>query len=265
MQRRIKTFESFSQDFGSEKIDETLVKAGITLASPEYTHLKLGDAPEDDLIEKALLDDIEKACRAAGINAKVTTIKSDHPVSDYSRHMKNMAVDIAKLGDENMNFDNLQGSNGATATNQGNPKFKDWGDKLAVALVALGYTLITDKGPVHGEGGEKKAVIWQIDRPKMGNHYNHLHVSNISGIASTASIKPGSLSGSLTSQSSQNLPSKIQTKSKPGDDSDGDFDNEFVEPPATAGSTFLKGLIKSTTGKDIEQSDIRRAIEILKR
>jgi hypothetical protein len=267
MQRRIKTFESFSHDFKRGKIEETLVKAGITLSSPDYTHLKLGSAPKDDLIDKALLEDIEKACRAAKVKALVTTIKSDHPVSDYSRHMKNLAVDIAMLGDESMDFNSLQGSNNASESNLGNPKFKEWGDRLAVALVALGYTLVTEKGSVHGEGGHDKAVIWQIDRPKMGNHYNHLHVSNTSGIASTAAIPAGSLAGTISPGSSQNLPSKIPTKNKIGGDlnDEGGLDNEFVEPPATAGSIFLKGLVKSTTGKDVEQADIRRAIEILKR
>lgn len=271
MQRRIKTFESFSQDLYGEKMEETLVKAGITLDSPEFTHLKLGTAPKEDLIDKALLEDIEKACRAAKVKALVTTIKSDHPVSDYSRHMKNLAVDIAMLGDESMDFDNLQGSNGADATNKGNLKFKEWGDRLAVALVALGYTLVTEKGSVHGEGGHEKAVIWQIDRPKMGNHYNHLHVSNTSGLSSRNEIKPGSLatttSQSTGGQSQSNLPSKIAIKPKAGVNlnDEGDLDQEFVEPPATAGSIFLKNLVKSTTGQDVGQSDIRRAIEILKK
>jgi hypothetical protein len=257
MNRRIKTFESFSEEFQYKKIHETLVKAGPTLASPEYTHLKLGDAPANDLINKALLDDIEKALRAAKVRALVTTIKSDHPVSDYSRHMKNLAVDIAKIGDETIDFDDLQGSKGATKTNIGNAKFKECGDKLAVALVSLGYTLITDKGPVQGEGGQDKAVIWQIDRPKMGNHYDHLHVSNTTGNPSTSQAIAPTLS--------QNLPSKIPSKSNSTLPDEGELDNEFIEPPATAGSTFLRGLVKSTTGKDIEQADIRRAIEILKR
>lgn len=259
---RIASFNKFSSQLRETRMNESMVKIGPTLRSMEYKNLKIGDAPENDLINKALLDDIEKASIAAGVRAKVTTANTDHPSNrEFSRHASGQAVDIALLGDESMSFDKLEGSNYATENNLGNPKFKEWGDKLALALVSLGYTLITKGSTAQGESGHNKTVIWQIDKPKMGNHYNHLHISNTEGTASTAqAIVP-----SMTSNGA-NLPSKISRRGQGTEiNATGELDDEFVEPPATVGSTLLRGLIKTQTGLDVGQADIRRAMELLKK
>jgi hypothetical protein len=60
----------------------------------------------------------------------------------------------------------------------GDPKFKEYGDKLKDALVSMGYQW-------NNESGNSKAVLWQTSTG--GNHFNHLHVSNKEGVSGSAS------------------------------------------------------------------------------
>ncbi|MEY3422517.1 MAG: putative peptidoglycan binding domain, partial [Bacteroidota bacterium] len=158
----------------------------VQLADTSYSNVKFdNDATQYDSVNKALLDDLQKAAEAAGIVATITTAKSGHGQyvknSDrVSRHMSQTAVDIAIL--------NGIGSGGATNKTNGNPEFRELGNKLKDALVALGYTL-------NSESGNDKAVLWQTDTG--GNHYNHLHVSNKAGV-SDAELNNFTSGGSLS-------------------------------------------------------------------
>lgn len=150
----------------------------VVLNNTNYSHLKFDtDDTQFDKVNKALLDDIQKAAKSAGVVATITTAKSGHNHNvkgskRKSRHMDGVAVDIAIL--------NGKGSGGASNSSNGNPEFRELGNKLKDELVSMGYTL-------NSESGNDKAVLWQTNTG--GNHYNHLHISNKTGLSSSESDK----------------------------------------------------------------------------
>jgi hypothetical protein len=149
----------------------------VKLSDTSYSNVKHDDdATKNDLVTKALLDDIQKAADSVGITATITTAKSGHNAhvkgsSVTSRHMKNIAVDVAIL--------NGIGSGGASNSTNGNAEFRRLGNKLKNALVSMGYTW-------NRESGNDKAVLWQTNTG--GNHYNHLHISNRTGVSSSIDV-----------------------------------------------------------------------------
>lgn len=149
----------------------------VKLSNTSYSNVKYdNDATKNDLVTKALLDDIQKAADSVGITATITTAKSGHNAhvknsKRTSRHMKNVAVDVAIL--------NGIGSGGATNSTNGNAEFRRLGNKLKNALVSMGYTW-------NRESGNDKAVLWQTNTG--GNHYNHLHISNRTGVSSGINV-----------------------------------------------------------------------------
>jgi hypothetical protein len=164
----------------------------VKLSDTSYSNVKHDDdATKNDLVTKALLDDIQKAADSVGITATITTAKSGHNAhvkgsSVTSRHMKNIAVDVAIL--------NGIGSGGASNSTNGNAEFRRLGNKLKNALVSMGYTW-------NRESGNDKAVLWQTNTG--GNHYNHLHISNRTGVSS--SIDVDSDTGESTSTAKDKL------------------------------------------------------------
>jgi hypothetical protein len=164
----------------------------VKLSDTSYSNVKHDDdATKNDLVTKALLDDIQKAADSVGITATITTAKSGHNAhvkgsSVISRHMKNIAVDVAIL--------NGIGSGGASNSTNGNAEFRRLGNKLKNALVSMGYTW-------NRERGNDKAVLWQTNTG--GNHYNHLHISNRTGVSS--SIDVDSDTGESTSTAKDKL------------------------------------------------------------
>jgi hypothetical protein len=149
----------------------------VKLSNTSYSNVKYdNDATKNDLVTKALLDDIQKAADSVGVTATITTAKSGHNAhvknsKRTSRHMKNVAVDVAIL--------NGIGSGGASNSRNGNAEFRRLGDKLKNALVSMGYSW-------NRESGNDKAVLWQTNTG--GNHYNHLHISNRTGVSSGIDI-----------------------------------------------------------------------------
>jgi hypothetical protein len=145
----------------------------VKLSNTSYSNVKYdNDATKNDLVTKALLDDIQKAADSVGVTATITTAKSGHNAhvknsKRTSRHMKNVAVDVAIL--------NGIGSGGASNSRNGNAEFRRLGNKLKNALVSMGYSW-------NRESGNDKAVLWQTNTG--GNHYNHLHISNRTGVSS---------------------------------------------------------------------------------
>lgn len=147
------------------------------LGDINYSHLKVDSDLKNDEVNEPLLVDLQKAGEIADVVLTITTAKSDHDyyVEDSnrkSRHMAQTAVDIAKLDG--------QGSAGATNSSNGREEFRNKGNKVKDALVAMGYTWNT-------ESGNPKAVLWQTNTG--GNHYNHLHVSNKTGESSEVEPK----------------------------------------------------------------------------
>lgn len=173
--------EKFKSDNNIKNDVQTLSESMTQLKTMSYPNLKhdFTNGTENDYVNQGLLDDIDKAAKAAGLVATITTAKSGHDKyvksgKSVSRHMNGTGVDIAIL-------DGI-GAGGATNSTNGNRKFRELGDKLSSALESLGYTR-------NVESGNDKAVLWQTNTG--GNHYNHLHVSNRVG----ASDLPASVSG----------------------------------------------------------------------
>ena len=184
------------------------------LSDTNYSNVKFDkDGTQYDEVNQDLLDDLQTAASNAGIVATITTAKSGHSYltksGKVSRHTSNTAVDIAIL-------DGI-GSNGATSENDGNPKFRALGNRLRDELVKMGYSL-------NSESGNQKAVLWQTNTG--GNHYNHLHVSNNSGV-----------SGSSSSTSSASL-----TKATP---------------------EFLKSLVDSLEQKGVSSEDLKKHVNTI--
>ena len=149
----------------------------VKLSSTGYSNLKYdNDGTKDDSVNKPLLDDINSAAKSVGIVATITTAKTGHSrltkSNNISRHMNGTGVDVAIL-------DGV-GSGGASNATNGLPKFRELGFRLKNALVSMGYTWNTERG-------NDKAVLWHTNTG--GNHYNHLHISNKSGVSS-APVKP---------------------------------------------------------------------------
>lgn len=226
--KRIKFFNQFINEgkpspvksFSGTKVPLSTLKSSV------YKNLKMGDAPANDRMNKALLDDIETAARMAKVRVLVTSAISDHNIhKSYSRHTSGLAVDLARMGDESVSFDQLQGANGADGSNKNkNPKFVDAGNRLVDALVSMGYGLMTEdpelrrkysSNIVNGEGGSSRVVIWRFDdsksssKRKAGNHYNHIHVSSQEDLASVAD--PSTIKTDLASKETKD---KIKDISK---------------------------------------------------
>jgi len=159
----------------------------IRLADTNYSNVKYdNDSTRNDAVNQALLDDIQKAASNVGIVATITTAKSGHSekttTGNTSRHTTGAGVDISKL--------NGIGSDNATNAGNGNPEFRNLGNKLKDSLISLGYTW-------NNESGNPKAVLWQTNTG--GNHYNHLHVSNNSGEISEPTNSSDSKTNLVTS------------------------------------------------------------------
>jgi hypothetical protein len=155
----------------------------IALNTVRYKNVQIDSKASSDSVNKALLDDLQTAAAKAGITVTITTASTGHntktSTGNDSRHGQKTAVDIALI--------NGRGSEGATGPSNGNPQFRDLGNKLKDALVSMRYSL-------NSERGNDKAVLWQTG--VGGNHYNHLHVSN----TTDSSINPSlNNTGSTTS------------------------------------------------------------------
>jgi hypothetical protein len=145
----------------------------VKLSSTSYSNLKYDkDGTQNDSVNKPLLDDINSAAKSVGVVATITTAKTGHNRTvkgskSISRHMNGTGVDVAIL-------DGV-GSGGASNATNGLAKFRELGFKLKNALVSMGYTWNTERG-------NDKAVLWHTYTG--GNHYNHLHISNKTGVSS---------------------------------------------------------------------------------
>ncbi len=138
-----------------------------------------------DEINKNLINDLIKASESAAgfmrgkFVANITTAKSDHSRETksgrQSRHSTGNAVDIAVINDVSYKTDR--------------DGFTKLGNLLVKELEKLGYVKTTD------ESGKEKTIIWQSP-----DHYNHIHISNTQGEASTTTTGDTQTSGSTLDQ-----------------------------------------------------------------
>jgi len=149
------------EDISKMKSLMTILEDYITVDDGGYDFINSDkDATRYDKINRALLNDINKAAKKTGIEVTITTASSGHK-TQKSRHGTGDAVDIALI--------NGKGSGGATSSTTGDSEFRKLGDKIVAKLESMGYKRNT-------EVGNKKAVLWQTNLG--GNHFNHIHVSN---------------------------------------------------------------------------------------
>jgi hypothetical protein len=132
-----------------------LLEAKVKLNSSGCPNIEVDSDIGLDLVNDALLSGICSAAKAAGVNVKITTAVSDHPVEtdsgSISRHSTGNGVDISIIN----------GKSVKDASNRPNV------DNFVSKLEQLGYVR-------NSEGSNKKSVLWQ-----MADHYNHVHVSNM--------------------------------------------------------------------------------------
>ena len=132
-----------------------LLEAKVKLNSSGCPNIEVDSDISLDLVNDALLSGICSAAKAAGVNVKITTAVSDHPVEtdsgSISRHSTGNGVDISIIN----------GKSVKDASNRPNV------DNFVSKLEQLGYVR-------NSEGSNKKSVLWQ-----MADHYNHVHVSNM--------------------------------------------------------------------------------------
>jgi biotin carboxyl carrier protein len=141
----------------------------VKLNNTNYSNLKYDtDGTQYDSVNKSLLDDLNVAAKSAGVIATITTASTGHPSGTNSRHPQKAAVDISIINGIN--------SGNATNSANGNSEFRSLGNKLKDSLVSMGYSW-------NVESGNEKSVLWQTNTG--GNHYNHLHISNIGGASSS--------------------------------------------------------------------------------
>lgn len=118
-----------------------------------YSNIEFTDNSKSDKVNRALLDDVNKAAKQAGIKARVGTITKNHPslkTGKDSLHPSGMAVDIDMV-------------NGKPVSQ----KIKDVVDNFVSELEKLGYNKNVERG------FDKSVLTFGFP-----DHDNHVHVSN---------------------------------------------------------------------------------------
>jgi hypothetical protein len=158
MSSQTKIIKDIMSTYESILENRNVLEAADVYDNVDFENIGHGN-PASDKINTALLQDVQNAAKSAGLKVNITTAVSGHDKG--TRHETGNAVDVARI--------NGVGSGGATNGNNGNAKFREFGNKLKDALVSMGYVW-------NSESGNPKAVLWQTNTG--GNHYNHVHVSN---------------------------------------------------------------------------------------
>jgi hypothetical protein len=160
-----------------------LLETNVKVGSLGLKNTTTDGNTSNDLISSTLLKDIDSAAVSAGVKVVITTAVSGHRETtssgNLSRHPNGTAVDIAIINDVSYKSDPT--------------KFTQLGNSLVAKLKSMGYD---NSG---SESGHKKSVLWQV-----AEHYNHIHVSNTTDVASgggTSSTTSTSTSSSINSDS----------------------------------------------------------------
>ena len=253
---------SFNKNYIKEiisKYDDILSKKNIInedlnlvkLNSTSYPNLKFDrDGTQNDSVNKPLLDDINAAAKSVGVVATITTAKTGHNrltkgSKNVSRHMNGTGVDIAIL-------DGVGSGKASNATN-GLPKFRELGFKLKNALVSMGYIWNTERG-------NDKAVLWHTNTG--GNHYNHLHVSNRTGLSSSPPTNDFNSEDPKDEDPKDESPKQKETE-KSGLDSLGSFLSFLRGDKPKIGSSDILDVEKETDDDKESETDDDKSSSIV--
>jgi len=215
----------------------------VKLDSSSYSNLKFADKTKQDSVNKALLDDINTAAKSVDVIATITTAKTGHNrttkgSNNVSRHMNGTGVDVAIL--------NGKGADGATNATNGSAEFRELGFKMKDALVSMGYVWNT-------ESGKDKAVLWQTNTG--GNHFNHLHISNRTGITSSAPSSSDIATSDSNDQENKQTDLNKSTENSSNNSTDGHTDGH-----TDIHKLFSFGKINNITEEVLRIQDILKKI-----
>lgn len=153
-----------------------LLEANVTVGSLNLSNVTTDSDTSSDLISSVLLKDINTAASNAGIKVVITTAVSGHKETtssgNPSRHPDGTAVDIAMINGKAVSTSNRTDA-----------------DAFVSKLKSMGYDSSGN------ESGHPKEVIWQTS-----GHYNHIHVSNTTGVDSVG-VSSTTSSGGIESDS----------------------------------------------------------------
>jgi len=188
---------------GNKKLVHEVMVRPIDVAA-SYPNLIFASRTQRDEINKALLDDLQKAAELTGYDINVNYAKTDHGKNtksgNVSRHYTNQAVDIGSIGGKVVS-----------------PSNRDVVDKYVDALLSMGYAK-------NSEGGNSKAVL-TFGFP---GHDDHIHVSNKEG--SSSEVDPNySPSSDKESSDKDSSTDKKDEKSTFGSGSSKDSDPELYK------------------------------------
>jgi len=153
MDNKIKNILSLYQQLSENK--KIISELTVSPSSVNYSTMKFAPRTKSDQINKALLDDIDTAAKAAGVDVTIDFAKTGHnklaKSGNVSRHWTNNAVDIDYIGGKVVS-----------------PENREIVDKFVNALISMGYTKNAE-----GESNPKSVLTFGFPA-----HDNHVHVSN---------------------------------------------------------------------------------------
>ena len=203
----------------------SLYEAVSKVNSSLYTNLEFptgvtaGASPGTDSINDVLLKDIDAASKAAGLKVSITTAVSGHKETtksgNTSRHTNGTGVDIAIINGVSYKSDPT--------------KFTQLGNDLVAQLKSMGYD---SSG---SESGHPKALLWQV-----ADHYNHVHVSNNSGSASSSGTS-NDTTGNITADTRSYTASEV-----------GEPNDEFTTAAANMTRGFVEPIVNAMVNKKNE-------------
>jgi hypothetical protein len=196
MDNKLKNIFSLYSELSENKkiISELLVSPAET----SYSTMKFSNKAKQDKINKPLLDDIETAAKAAGVNVTIDYAKTGHgkfaKSGNISRHWANNAVDIDFIDGKAVS-----------------PANKEIVNKFVNALISMGYNK-------NAEGSSHPKAVLTFGFP---GHDDHVHVSNTtdntSSIGSDYDAESSDTESSDTESSDSNETSSGSTTSSIGD------------------------------------------------
>jgi len=163
------------------KIKKPINEVMVVISSIEssYPNIIFHERTKGDKLNKALLDDLQKAAKANDFKITVDFAKTGHGKfarsGNVSRHYKNAAVDIDFIFSNGKKYPVSQ-------------KNIDIVEKFTDTLVNLGYNK-------NAEGTLHPKSVLTFGFP---NHSNHIHVSNTSDTASDEDLEDESITKSET-------------------------------------------------------------------
>lgn len=219
-----KIFNLYERIESNKKIvSEVMVRPSDISSS--YPNLRFANRTKNDEINKALLDDLQKASELTGLDITIDFAKTDHgkyaKSGNVSRHWSNEAVDIDFIGGKIVS-----------------PSNREIVNKYVDALISMGYVK-------NNESGNPKAVL-TFGFP---GHDNHIHVSN--KLDSPSKIDPDyePTYGTVSDTDSKTATSSSSETEKNKKKDDG-RDKFLYDLAGTLGS--LIGL-KESFGRDIQK------------